>query len=476
MKGGGLEQAIDRIRIRFAPELLPREVLGWLEANEENDPGLAIACSGGADSVFLVLLLLGHFPLRRNRFRLLHYNHRTRAEQNEAEELFVRDLAEELGLRIRVGRRHSEGNSEARLREDRHQFFQQMMAEEETIGLFLGHQKNDVVETFLMRAARGSGVEGMCAPRPLNRQGAFTYLRPLLGLEKETIRQALADCEVRVVEDPSNAEPTYLRNRLRVTVVPVWQKAELERNLVAGVARTRRLLEEDAAALETLAVHFYPARWEADHLLIERAKQAPRAILRRVVRHWIEFSGLGDSVSAALFEEILDKLEETEAGKFSVGGNRWLEVSREGLRITVVAGPEREWTTQLLEPGILWYLPGGCCLGVEPESRPLAEVHQKIAGRELSPDVEAWVDAEEVAALRFRNRRAGDRFHPLGAPGHRRLQDCLIDAGIDIDRRGKLPIIFGGEAVVWVPGFPPGEAFKVHGGTRKVLRLTYKKA
>lgn len=306
--------AAARLAAAFPAERLDPAVRSWLEAAAPRE-GWGVAFSGGADSLALLLLLWAHFPRWRRRWRVLHFNHRLRGPESAADARFARRVAAGLGLRFVVGswRERPAAPSEAAARSARLAFL-----EAQARVLWFGHQRDDVAETLLMRLARGSGTGGLAAPRPVHLfADGRVHLRPLLGLGKDDVRQALAAAGIRWREDSSNRAGTYFRNRVRLAVVPAW-RAAAGRDAVAGAALSRQLLEEDDAALEALtaACGAVDAR---GHLRLGRLRGQPRAIRRRALQRWLRSQpGAGDP-SRQAFEALLAALEAGQPTRQSLG-------------------------------------------------------------------------------------------------------------------------------------------------------------
>ena len=246
-----------RIRAERLAQAIPASrwhpaVLAWAEGRPAAERW-AVAFSGGADSLCLLLLLWAHWPQRRARLTALHFDHRLRGAAARADARFCARVCAGLGIRLVAGawRDRKKSTSEAAARAARLAFFAAAMRRGRLQALWLGHQQDDIAETFFMRLARGSGTAGLAAPRPAQ-TGPFgrMHLRPLLEIKKAEIAAALraAGCPWR--EDASNAGEDHFRNRIRRSVVPAWIEAA-GRDALAGAACSRGLLEEDDSALES---------------------------------------------------------------------------------------------------------------------------------------------------------------------------------------------------------------------------------
>ncbi|HYC72575.1 MAG TPA: tRNA lysidine(34) synthetase TilS [Opitutaceae bacterium] len=301
-------------------------VVAWTARRPRREPW-AVALSGGADSVALLLALRAHFPAHR--LVALHFNHRLRGRAAAADARFSRRLCRALGIACAVGewrradarRREPARVSEAAARAARHAFFASAMKRRRLKVLWLGHQQDDVAETLLMRLARGSGTAGLAAPRPIQRQpGGRTLVRPLLTLRKGEIAAALRRARVAWREDATNAGDDFLRNRMRRSVVPAWARAVRDRDARAGAALSRELLEEDDVALEAW-VDELAAIDRRGRLDLAALAGKPRAILRRALHRWLTIARPGMNLSRLGFAQLLGRIESGRPSRFSLGAN-----------------------------------------------------------------------------------------------------------------------------------------------------------
>ena len=318
-----------RIGELLPPAHLHPAVLAWAEKRHKTEVW-SVAFSGGSDSVALLLLLWAHWPTRRGSLVALHFNHRLRGRESTADEMFCRKVCAALGIRLRVGRwarggpagdrKTRETVSEAEARTARHAFFSAEMNKLGSRGLWLGHQQDDIAESILMRLARGSGLGGLAAPRPVHSLGnRRTHLRPLLTMKKAELVTVLRKIGVVWREDRSNAAGYYFRNRVRNKVLPAWLKAA-GRDGLAGAARSRELLEEDDAALEAWAGKL-AVMGRGRKLDIQGFGELPRAVTRRVLHRWLLAVRPESDLSRQGFELLLAAIERERDTRFSVGRN-----------------------------------------------------------------------------------------------------------------------------------------------------------
>jgi len=474
------DRSLASLRARFPLSRCPKEVNRVLSDLDEacvqrsSETRLSVAFSGGADSLFTVLWILAWFPNVGQAMDLLHFNHGTRPEENLAEEERVRRWAKELNLRIVVGRSVDPASStEAALREARFAFFVESMRGSGSDTLALGHQADDVAENFLMRLARGSGLEGLAAPRAVSLHGGdwpHKRIRPVLDIPADPIREFLKEENLEFVVDPSNREGDYLRNRLRARVVPAWKEVE-GREVLTGISRSRSLLEEATVFLERAARKICPNGWDADEIAVECLRDEDPAPVRFAIQRWLaahEISVVGGWVDALVSATVAG-----DEGRWSAGKNLWVVLDKNALRIAPVV-QVAEWEPVSWPDFTTLYLPDGSALRRGNRSPDARFYNEVIEGRNVGPNaVFLQIPGANRLGLTVRRWREGDRFKPLGAPGSRKLQDWFTDRKIDPALRKIIPIVSLGEEIIWVPGFPPADRHRLLDAEEKLLGLTY---
>ena len=322
-----MREAAAKLAAIFPRERLDAAVLAWAGAAPRR--GIwGIAFSGGADSLALLLLIWAHWPERRHRLRVLHFNHRLRGVESRADAVFCRRVCAKLGVEFVGGSwpgKHR-GASEAEARAVRMTFFQKHARV-----VWLGHQQDDIAESMLMRLARGSGAGGLAAPRPVQALArSRVHLRPLLTLKKTEIVAALREAGVEWRDDSSNEADDFFRNRVRRAVVPAWAKAA-QRDALAGAARSRLLLDEDDAALEAWLDELEVAGPRRT-LKLESLAGKPRALWRRALHRWLLNEPRAGEISRAAFDALLAAIERRTKTRHSLGRQGFAVTDGEVLR------------------------------------------------------------------------------------------------------------------------------------------------
>jgi tRNA(Ile)-lysidine synthase len=313
-------------------------------------PG-AVAVSGGGDSVALMHLLARWAgKARKSAPVVVTVDHGLR-EGSAADARRVLRWAKDLGLKAKVLRRtgaRPTSDIEAAARAARYRLMGEWLRAQKLSALYVAHTGDDQAETFLLRLARGSGLDGLAAMRPLSPYPMagfpdLTVVRPLLGFHRDALREHLSAASHAWLEDPMNGEDRFARVRLR-KLLPALEEAGLTRarivDAAAHLARARAALEEVTAAVLARAV-----RREASAVHIDSAAltAAPREIaLRALAELLMAVSGQQYRPRFERLERLFDALRDgTLGGGATLHGCR-LVPSRRGAfgPGTVLVSPE----------------------------------------------------------------------------------------------------------------------------------------
>jgi tRNA(Ile)-lysidine synthase len=268
--------------------------------------GTAVTCafSGGADST--ALIALAHAA--GCDVTAIHVDHRLRpSSASEADR--AASLAGSIGVDFRCVTVDvpAGANVEARARDVRLAALPP--------GTMTGHTADDQAETMLINLLRGAGTSGLAGIRP-------GPTKPILALRRSETRWLCADMGLTVVDDPTNRDPRFVRNRVRAEVVPLLDDIA-GRDVTALLARTAELLASDADLLDELAGTLDPTDAKA------LAAADPR-IARRSVRTWLIRDGYPPDL--ATVDRVLD-VARGAARACEIGGGRRVERKAQQLRI-----------------------------------------------------------------------------------------------------------------------------------------------
>jgi tRNA(Ile)-lysidine synthase len=267
------------------------------------DTEVTCAVSGGADSMTLMVLALA----AGCHVTAVHVDHRLRPESNlEAEVVAV--AAERFGAKFHSETIEiSEGpNLEARAREARYAVLPG--------DVMTGHTADDQAETVLINMMRGASSTGLAAMRPGAR-------RPILALRRIHTQRFCEAFGITVVDDPSNRDPMFLRNRVRHELLPMMDELA-GRDLVPVLIRQSNLYRDDSDLLDELAAAIDPTD-------AKQVAAAPLPLARRAIRRWLTTEHPPD---AATVERVL-RVARGQASGCDIGSGRRVERSRQRLQL-----------------------------------------------------------------------------------------------------------------------------------------------
>jgi tRNA(Ile)-lysidine synthase len=320
--------------------------LSQLFSDLGNFQKVLLAVSGGPDSTALLMLAQRWRSARKNGPALIAatVDHRLRTE-SKAEALAVAKIARSLRVPhhtlVWAGRKPSTGLQQA-AREARYSLLADLAHKLGAQAIVTAHTLDDQAETFLMRLARGSGVSGLGGIRANSMRGNIVLARPFLGVAKRRLIESLRKAKFDFALDPSNADPRFLRPRLR-RIADELAAEGLTAERLAGVAR--RLARVDAA-IEATADALQsrlgrgeggPTQFPADLLL-----RLPDEISLRLLGRAVERAGIEGPVELGKLEALHDALREARtAGKPLRRTLAGAVVGLDHTHVTVARAPAR---------------------------------------------------------------------------------------------------------------------------------------
>ena len=412
------------------------------------DDTLVVALSGGADSVALTDALSTLSRVEGFRLVAAHLDHGLRPESGD-DAAYCATFCRDLGVAFRVGRaevraraRREHSGLEDAARRERYSFLRRVKEEEGATAIAVAHTRDDQAETLLLRLLRGAGSTGLGAMRAQSGD----VIRPLLGLSRKAVRRHLEARGLGWREDPTNADPAFLRNRVRHELVPLLE-ARFNPRLRETLARTASLLADDAALLSEMADRLWQraGRIEAGEAIVLRDElaRAPRPLARLALRRALTEAGGLAGVGSVHVEKLLElaRSKAPSGRRLPLPGGREATFAWDEL----VIGPRRpKGQAFALELGV----PGRVDL---PDGK--AFLAESAPGPAVSNGETAVVAAPENGVpLLVRTRRPGDRVRYRGRDLS--LKRFLVSRRVAALQRTGLPLVAAGSQVLFVPGQP----------------------
>ena len=442
---------------------------------------IAVAVSGGADSVALLRLLL---ELRQELGIVLavaHFNHQIRGADADEDEQFVRSLAQQFDLEFQLGfadvpahAQEKKLSLETAARELRHAWFATLLREGHADKIATAHTEDDQAETVLMRMIRGAGTRGLAGIAPWQKEKRL--IRPLLCVTRGEIEDYLKRLGQPWREDQSNQDVRHARNRIRHELLPVLQRdynPSIRRTLAdfAEVARAEEeYWEKELAPLVTRLVRSgKPSRSGRTNrkdipptlaLDLSGFQALPLAIQRRILRFMGEQFGV--TLEFKHIQELLLFTRQKKPGRgLSLPGGLVASSSYRELYFGRQPENEAELTYQYALP-----IPGEIMV---PELGSMFRANLVSAASPVSGYNAALLDPALLASeLTVRNWHAGDRFFPAHTRSPRKVKELLqpgrLGQELSLIQRKIWPVVESGGEIVWVRGFPVPQAYAAKSG------------
>lgn len=440
------------------------------------EPGqrVLVAFSGGADSTALLHLFIRLRDSWSLEIAAAHLNHALRGEQSDADEAHCRQTCAEwrvpfFSRKVDVAQEAKQRrlSVEAAAREVRYSFLHEVADAIEADVIALGHTRDDQVETVLLNLTRGAGTAGL-AGMPMRRG---RIIRPLLHISRQQIRAYCVLHGLPFVEDVSNLDPRYSRNRIRRRVLPELRRVNPRAD--EAIERLSTVLRDEErwwqTYLQSREAEFTLRRSESEwHLSLEWLKEQPEAVQRRAIRYAVQH--LSPDGRELRFEQV-ERLREAmqtgnRAGVTLRGGELHVAVGQRALKVWLKHElPSEAYEMVVQTPGETPVPPAGITLVVQYSALPDAHLWRQ-------DNWEVWCDASRIRGrLVVRNWRRGDRLQPLGLSGHRKLSDIFVDRKLPAHLRQRIPVVCDEEGIIWVVGVCLAHRVRCTADTQQTVHL-----
>ena len=410
---------------------------------------LLLACSGGPDSMALFNLMLES----KCHFEVAHVNYQLRGKASEADEDLVRSECDKNGILCHTHRcqiEAADGKSiQSVAREIRYGFFNQLITKNSYNYLVTAHHQNDLIENYIFRSARGSGLKGLVSFSSVSQN----ILRPLLQVTKEEIYEYLNNHQLKYREDESNLSDKYSRNKIRNKVIPDLKA--LFPNLEKRFQGTIDNLSQD---------------YELIQLLI-------RPYRNKLLDESFNLDASDPFfTSPSFWYYLLPKLSESETKKivnacsngvkdFELWHKNYL-IRIKNHHITIEAKPETFQETTIKNTTEFFKLRDAGKLHFEIELIQINEVNYQ--------DNALYLDHNSIHyPLTLRHPKKGDKFQPLGMIGTKLLSDFYNDIGITAKfKKYELLLEDANTNIIACIPHRIHEKFKISEGTKEVLKIS----
>jgi len=485
---------------------LESNVIGFLKTNGLiNDLcHMVIGVSGGADSVALVNILhdVNQRLFPEWKLYIAHLNHKLRGTESDKDTDYVKSLALRLNLPLITSEidiasvsKESKLSIEESARIERYKFLETCALDVGAQYVVVAHTADDNVETLLHRIIRGTGFLGLCgikATRPISAKSTITLIRPLLNIWKEDIINYLETEKLSFRVDSSNMEKTYLRNKIRLDLIPTLENG-YNRKIKHALANLCKISNSNYRVIDELSASLSKASvlelGNNRSVLDVRTFLMSSEIVQQSLLHDV-FTEMGiplKQIGYKKYLRIINYVREGGGGKLLILLSG-LSVYKKDGQFVIQWQPENELipsgsrvsnnqTNRELEKTVL-NVPGITELtGTTYKIEATVMEYEKFSFKDFA---DMKTENEEVADLSkinfplyVRSREEGDRFWPLGSKGSKKLKDFFIDKKVSIENRDNVPIVMSKDFPVWIVGLRLDNRVRISEETRNIIILRY---
>ncbi len=440
-----------------------------------------VAVSGGRDSVLLLHVLLFLQERLEITLHVVHVNHQFRGAEAERDAEFVRSLAGKLGVGCTIESvdvpafmRETKLSPQDAARQCRYRLFYTIAEQIRAEKIATAHHADDQAETVLMGLIRGVGVRGLGGIRPVV-DGRI--IRPLLSCTRKQIERVAQLCRFSAVTDSSNLSRKYLRNAVRLDLLP-FLRQHFTPAIQKRLTNYAHIFQEDASFIEKIARKRYAqiCRIQKEQVDFELTvfREEDATIQRELLyKAFSELCGQRYRLEIVHVRAVIALFSRQEGEKILMLPNGVIACRTyshgclKKAQRTGTACPDADQVSIALNvPGTTRY--GGLLLETDVITVHEMEWHDLLLGQ--SPYCQ-YFDYEQLCfPLRLRFRQPGDKFQALGMKGKKRLKEFFIDRKVPRHKRHIIPILADRAGIVWVAGYSIDERVKLRVGTNTILR------
>ena len=422
---------------------------------------LLIAVSGGADSsVLCALCAAAGFS-----FSLAHCNFKLRGEESDRDEMFVKKLSEQSGVKLFLKSFDTISQSklnktsiEETARNLRYDWFKQLLHDSKATDnpfsfLLTAHHADDNVETVMMNFFRGTGIKGLRGILPKQQQ----IIRPLLFAKRNEIIEYANANKVDYLTDSSNASNDYTRNLFRNEILPLIEKVypEALNNVLRNIERfaaVEYLYDESIVQIKQNLIEK-----KGDEIHIPVLKLLKTKPLQTVIYEIIKDAGF-----TAMQVTEVEKLLHSDSGKYIKSASHIILLNRKWLIISPLT-PSQETKNIIVEENVDNILFEEGTLQISPSTVP-----EKFAADVMT----VYIDGVNLKyPLLLRKWKTGDYFYPLGMTKKKKLSRFFIDLKLSLLQKEKCWVLESDKKIVWVIGYRIDERYKITSSSKQIVKL-----
>jgi tRNA(Ile)-lysidine synthase len=428
---------------------------------------ILLAVSGGIDSVVMAHL----FHEAKIKFGIVHCNFKLRGKESDADKKFVKKLAASLKVPFYSKefdtRKFSEENKisvQMAARDLRYNFFEEVFSEKNFDFIAIAHNADDSSETVLLNLIRGTGIAGYHGILSKNKK----IIRPLLFASRTEILNHAKKKKINWREDSSNQSDQYLRNKIRLKIIPLLIKinpsiAAAFQNHISQMIEVESLYRE---YIQKLKGELLEKKGDEVHINIHHLMK--HAGYPTLLFELIKGFGFNGDTARDLAENL-----NSQSGKNFLSETHRIIKDRNHLIITHKNLAQEE----ILEisadlHSVQWKHNRLFIRKITLTS----DLKEKILSGNSNDNNIAWIDEGLITfPLQVRKWNKGDYFYPLGMKGKKKLSDYFIDKKIPVSEKEKKWLLLSGDKILWIIGEQIDNRFKINQESANCIQLIFEK-
>lgn len=415
-----------------------------------------LALSGGIDS-----MVLAHALIKSGiSFSAAHVNYRLRGNQSDEDEVFVQQFCRKNNIRVFL-KTHSlnqetQSNIQEAAREIRHSYFKELMKDYDLSLLLTAHHMNDSVENLFLNLSRGSGIKGLSS-MSMNKN---YILRPLIKISKHAIQLYAEIHQIKWREDSSNSKDYYLRNFIRLNIIPAIEKTIP--HFSENTFRSISLLQKAQSLIE-----YYEKIWKNNNI-IEDSNQINITLTTTAENYFVQSYLASKGFHPNTVEEIFKNLN--SPGRQFESHDKWqayLDRNKIILNLKEHSHGNHEYTigneTSVIKMEKYFFT-------------FTTNTQSEIGNSYLkNPRNKITIDKDKLTLpLVIREWHAGDSIKPLGMNSlSKKVQDILTDRKVSLPDKSNTLVILSGNEIIWLVNHCLSETVKISYATKNYYTIEF---
>ncbi len=439
----------------------------------DNNDKLIVACSGGPDSLAMLNILQQLSQEFNLTLIVAHFNHKLRGQESDEDEAFVKAFAQannltfaSTGVDVNQYCQNNKLSLEEGARILRYQYLRTLAQQHQADKIAVGHNKDDQAETVLLNLLRGAGSCGIAGISAKS----CDIIRPLLSTTRTEIESYCQQEKLVPRIDKSNLEPCYLRNKIRLKLLP--QLLQYNNSIVETLWKTAEVIgtENDYLATEAQKVWTEVISITDEIIVVKKGlfNNLHKALQRVIIRQIIEQKqGHTKGISFEHIEKVINYVATTKSGGI-IELPQQLLVENKYQEFQFYFATEKHKLPQIMAQE----LPVSATTILQGFS---GMIKVEVLDNYVKPyDNQAIFDYDKIVLpLYVRSRKDGDVFKPQGFNGRKKLKKFFIDQKIDQDQRFMIPLLCDStNQILWVLGYRQSSIASIDETTTKYLLLT----